>query len=94
MFRALILTASLAALSAPAYAEEVHVSLAGKDAATIRADITRAAERVCNKAYRSSPRELYELGQCVRDSTDAALAQIPSQQAANTTSSAMQVAAR
>ena len=50
----LTVIAAFALAAGSASAAEVRVSLSGKDAQTIRADIRKAAETVCHEAYRDA----------------------------------------
>jgi hypothetical protein len=53
-----------AAIAGPAAAEDIRISLADKDPATVRAEIDRAATAVCTRAYRDEQIEFQELLQC------------------------------
>ena len=64
----------IAAFAGPASAQEVRVSLAGKDARTISAEIDKAAWTVCNKAFRVSDITFFEISSCARDAADDAKA--------------------
>ncbi|HTI67197.1 MAG TPA: hypothetical protein VL460_06580 [Caulobacteraceae bacterium] len=68
---------SLAAATTPASAESVRVSLAGKDPATIRADIEKAAEAACREVVFISSLDSYVT--CVRASVADAMAQVQNQ---------------
>lgn len=84
MIRLLTALATIAAIAGPAAAAEVRVSLAGKDAPTIRAEIAAAAEQVCSisltgkknpSVYRLDP-QYYEMMSCIDDTTTVALRQL------------------
>ena len=68
----LLLTASIAGSAA---AQDVRVSLEGKDPAAIREDISRAASVVCASAYREGEVGLHELASCERTAADDGLRQ-------------------
>ncbi len=74
MIRPLSTLLALALLAGPASAAEVRVSLVGKDAQTIRADIHKAAETVCRKAFDDEPlaRDLPGYASCVEEATTKA----------------------
>ncbi len=74
MIRPLSTLIALTLLAGSASAAEVRVSLAGKDAQTIRAEIHRAAETVCQKAYSDEPlaRNLAGYASCVDEATTKA----------------------
>lgn len=77
--------AALAALAvaAPATAAEVRVSLAGKSAAQIDADITKAARAVCLRetAFETLIQDAY--GRCVKATVKTAQAKLAQVQAAD-----------
>ena len=64
-----------AAIAGPAAAQEVRVSLAGKNPAAIREDIARAASTVCTSAYLHGEVGLHELNACQRTALDDGLQQ-------------------
>jgi hypothetical protein len=65
------------ALSGVAHAEGVRVTVTGKSAATLRADIEHAARTVCTASLDADVRGAYEdLGACVDSAVGAAYAQI------------------
>ena len=67
----------ITALAGPAAAQDVRVSLAGKDDQTIRADIHRAAQHACSDEYLSDPsRMLREYDACVAAAETQALADV------------------
>ena len=61
MIRLLTLAAIACVVAAPAAAQSMSVSTAGKSAEQLHADITKAAKRVCNRAVvgASFPREMF-----------------------------------
>jgi hypothetical protein len=61
MIRILTIAAAAALLAAPATAQTVKISLAGKSQDQVQADIAKAAKKVCNAATvgASFPREMY-----------------------------------
>jgi len=69
----LLLLATAAA--GPAAAQDIRVSVSGKSPAVIREDIGRAAEAVCQSAYRERAVAFYELNDCVRAASDDGLRQ-------------------
>ena len=65
------------ALAGTASAAEVRVSLVGKDAAAISAEIHAAARTVCKQAYiEERLSQPYEMAACIREATDNAQAQV------------------
>lgn len=74
MTKTLTLTAALAAVFATtASAAEIRVSLTGKDAATVRADIQRAAREVCRQEL-TEKAWLGSYARCVDDAFTRAMA--------------------
>ena len=76
MIRTSIALAAVLMAASPALAEGVHVSLVGKSATTIRADIKQAALKACEDQARESP--LYhpdrnDMEDCVSASVRVAL---------------------
>lgn len=71
------------AVAAPASAAEVRVALAGKSAAQIDAEITKAARSVCLRetAFESLIQDAY--GRCVRATVKTAQAKLASVQSAD-----------
>ncbi len=65
----------ISALAGPAAAQEVRISVADKDPATLRADIQKAADTVCAAAYRQGDLAISEMNDCARVATDDGLAQ-------------------
>ena len=76
MIRTLSTLLLLTALAGPAAAQEVTISLAGKDAKTLRADIDKAAWSVCTQAFLSSRIAFAEQADCARGAADDAEAQV------------------
>lgn len=71
MYRTFALAASIAALSIPAFAGDVTISLEGKSKAQIESEIHKAAEAVClENGYTGFGDRVA----CIRDVEDAALA--------------------
>ena len=66
----------VAAVAGPVSAEEVRVSLTGKDDAAVRSDVIRAADKVCTEAYAGVHGELNELAACVDSAATGAMAQV------------------
>jgi hypothetical protein len=67
----------LTALAGTASAAEIRVSLVGKDAATISAEIHAAAKTVCKREYLDARlSQPYELAACIRQATEDAEAQV------------------
>ena len=64
-----------AAIAGPAAAQDIRVSLEGKNPAAIREDIAHAASAVCTSAYRDGAVGLHELAACERVVADDALQQ-------------------
>lgn len=76
MTRALSALVLIAALAGPAAAQEVRVSVAGKDAAAVRTDIRRAVEQVCKTADRDGAfNGAYRLQNCLMDGESRAVQQ-------------------
>ena len=76
MSRTFSTLALLAALAGSASAEEVRVSLAGKDAAAVRSDIYRAAAKACTEAYAGSHGEFHEWASCIDGAASDGMAQV------------------
>ncbi len=81
MIRTLTVLATLAAIAGPACASELKVSLVGKDAATIKSDITTAAKAVCAKdilleGHMSLSPMVSEVNACVEQTIKATYAKI------------------
>jgi hypothetical protein len=77
MIRTLSALAVVAALASPAAAESTRVSIAGKDDQAIRADVHKAAKKVCNEAYLGDPvAAFHELNDCVADAETGAMVQV------------------
>ena len=77
MYRTLVLAASIAALSVPAFAGDVTISLAGKTKAEVVAEIQHAAAAVCaQQGYVL----MYERMSCVSQVEHDALSQMASVQ--------------
>ena len=64
-----------AAIAGPAAAQEVRVSLADKDPATIASDIHRAAETVCYSAQKDGEVRPQEMARCISDVADDGMSQ-------------------
>jgi hypothetical protein len=78
MLRILTLTAAAAALFAgSASAESIHVSLAGKSAAQVKAEVRQAAESLCHQETYGSLVEADAQRACVTHTLRRTLAQIP-----------------
>lgn len=83
MYRTLALAASIAALSAPAFAEDITISLAGKTKAQVVAEIRVAAETVCaNNGYT----RLNERETCVNELEHDAMLDVAAQEKAGKSS--------
>lgn len=81
--RTLTLAALAAAvLAAPASAGEIRVSLVGKSADQVQAEIESAARAVCLKATASETFRLMALDACQRATVAAAVAQVGAPQMA------------
>ena len=74
MIRTLTLAAAIALLGAavPASAQEIHVKVAGKDAATLHHDIVQAARKVCQAELADSVLAFDLQDSCIRHSVKAA----------------------
>ena len=64
-----------AAIAGPAAAQEVRVSLEGKNPATIREDISRAAKTVCTAAFRDGDVGVHDVVACERAATNDGIQQ-------------------
>lgn len=84
MYRTLMLAASIAALSVPAFAEDVTISLAGKTKAQAVAEIRYAAESVCQSQSFS---HLADRSACVAEAEHDALNQLVAAEKASSKSS-------
>ncbi len=69
MLSTLATLALLTAFAGPAAAQQVAVSLAGKDARTISAEIDKAAWSACSQAYIKGEIEFQEVYACAKDAS-------------------------
>ena len=76
MNRLITLAAAAAILATPAAAAEIRVSLVGKTAEQVHADIVRAASDLCWKQHRRDDLRMYVYPACIRGSVKNAIAQI------------------
>ena len=76
MTRFLAFAAAAALIAAPAAAQTIRVSTAGKTTAEINADIRAAAREVCWENYASMPLPLEAYGACVSGMVKQAKAQL------------------
>ncbi len=84
MIRIAVLTAVAAiAFAAPASAAQVRVSLVGKSAAQIDADLTRAARTVCMRETYGESLITNAYGRCVRATLKTAQAKLAEAQSAD-----------
>ncbi|WP_309643665.1 hypothetical protein [Phenylobacterium sp.] len=84
MIRIALLTAAAAiTFAAPASAAEIRVSLVGKSAAQIDADLTRAARTVCMRATFGETLVTDAYGRCVRATLKTAQAKLAEAQSAD-----------
>lgn len=84
MIRIAVLTAAaVVAFAAPASATEIRVSLSGKSAAQIDADVARAARTVCLKATAGETLVGDAYSRCFRATLKTAQAQLAQAQAAD-----------
>lgn len=91
--RSIAIVASFALMSAAsAHAETIKVSLAGKDAATITADIADAAAMVCARAYAGDQRQIADIAKCAADAKAEATSQLSAAKIA--AAGAVQIASR
>lgn len=77
MIRFVALAAVAAFAASSAQASEIRVSLVGKSADQIQADLLSASRQVCMHDAPSSPLVLGSYGRCVRDTVKAAQGQLP-----------------
>ena len=82
MIRFSVLAAAAALIATPAAAQEVRVSLVGKSAEQVHAEISRAAADLCWKQHRKDQLRMYTYERCVALSVDNAVAQIGDAQVA------------
>jgi hypothetical protein len=83
MIRTFTVLAALAAFATPAAAEtQIRVNIVGKDAKTIQADIQKAAELACRQDVRNAFLYISPLKQCVEESVERAMKQVPPAQLA------------
>lgn len=80
MIRTLLISAALAAAAGAANAQTVTISLAGKTEATVKAEVSKAAELVCRDSA------AVEYVDCVRETTFDAMAQVARAKALRTAS--------
>jgi len=76
MIRILSTFALVAALAGPAMAQEARVSVAGKSDQTLRADVHKAAVKVCVESYAFERHGLYDVDACVAQAETEAMAQV------------------
>ncbi len=79
----------LAAIAGPAAAQDVEVSLAGKDARTVSAEIDKAAWAVCTAAWRHGDVEFHALADCAAGAAFDARAQVATHVASATSVAAL-----
>lgn len=77
MIRFVTLAAVCAFAATSANASEIRVSLVGKSAEQIQADILSASRTVCMRDVPASPLVMGAYGRCVRETLKAAQAQLP-----------------
>lgn len=77
MIRFVALAAVVAFAATSANASEVRVSLVGKSADRIEADLLIASRAVCQRELPSSSLIVGSYGRCVRETFKAAKAQLP-----------------
>ena len=70
MIRTISTLIALTALAGPAAAQDISVSLAGKDARTVHVEIDKAAWTVCSSAYLKGDITFHEVADCARGSAD------------------------
>jgi hypothetical protein len=80
MIRTLLLTAALLAAAGAASAETVKVSLAGKTEATVKVEISKAAELVCHNVA------VLDYNACLLETYQNAMAQVARVKAVRTAS--------
>jgi hypothetical protein len=76
-----------AAIAGPAAAEDIRISLADKDPATVRAEIDQAATAVCDSAFRQGVIGPHEMIQCPALVSDDALSQAKAAQSVKASAS-------
>jgi hypothetical protein len=65
------------ALAGPATAEDIRVSLVGKDEGTVQADVHKAAVKICRDIFIGDLQNgFYEMDGCVASVQDDAMAQV------------------
>lgn len=72
------------AITAPAHAQSVRVSLAGKTDAQIEAEVAKAARNVCIRATRSETLALDAMSRCVKATQTATLTKVAEAKNAST----------
>ena len=77
MIRIVALAAVAAFAASSANASEIRVSLTGKTADQIQAEILSASRLVCQRDVPASPLFVGTYGRCVRDTFKAAQSQLP-----------------
>ena len=68
----------ITALAGPAAAQDITVSIAGKDARTIAVEIDKAAWAVCSTAYLKDDIDLHDVPDCAKSAADDGKAQAKS----------------
>jgi len=75
MNRILILAAAAALVAAPAFAQSIHISTAGKSAEQVKAEVFKAANTLCAHAVVGATFPAEEMRVCVADTVRTTLAQ-------------------
>jgi hypothetical protein len=83
----LILAAAAAAIALPASAQSIRISTAGKTPEQVRAEVVKAATKICEVATYGVSFPLDEMRACVDQTTRASLAQTADRSGAPTTAS-------
>lgn len=77
MTRIVILAAAAALLALPASAESIRIATAGKSADQLRAEVFKAAQRLCALETFGASYPIDEMRACVAATTRTTLAQMP-----------------
>ncbi len=70
MIRTLSTLIIITALAGPAAAQDIAVSIAGKDAKAVAAEIDKAAWSVCSTAYLKDDIELHDVADCAKSAAE------------------------
>lgn len=94
MNRTLILLIGLAALASPAAAGDIAVPILGRDDAAVKADIRKAAQKVCRDVTNGSIMSVWTERPCIKQVVAKAEADLTQARLANAQANARYAAAK